>query len=180
VIDSARLFRASAPLPATPLFQNDIEPSSPDPVTVSAAQGPDPLNPSGTASEESTPVLNSPASEATPVVVDDDYTRLQRRLIQATLIVSALAVAFTALTFDPHTAGCLLVGSLAGVLYLRLLARSVAKLGNGSKKVGKLQLLVPVVLVLASARLPQLDLLPALIGFLLYKPALILQALADR
>ncbi|MFM8975349.1 MAG: hypothetical protein ACKOFN_06550 [Vulcanococcus sp.] len=111
---------------------------------------------------------------------DDDYTRLQRRLIQATLIVSALAVAFTALTFDPHTAGCLLVGSLAGVLYLRLLARSVARLGSGSKKVGKLQLLVPVVLVLASARLPQLDLLPALIGFLLYKPALILQALVDR
>ena len=55
-----------------------------------------------------------------------------------------------------------------------------SRLGNGSKKVGKLQLLVPVVLVLASARLPQLDLLPALIGFLLYKPALILQALADR
>jgi ATP synthase protein I len=180
VIDSARLFRASAPLPATPLFQNDTEPPSPDSATVSAASSPDPLNPSDPVAEDTTPALTPPASDSTPVAGEDDYTRLQRRLIQATLIVSALAVAFTALTFDPHTAGCLLVGSLAGVLYLRLLARSVAKLGNGSKKVGKLQLLVPVVLVLASARLPQLDLLPALIGFLLYKPALILQALADR
>jgi ATP synthase protein I len=56
----------------------------------------------------------------------------------------------------------------------------VGKLGNGTKKVGKLQLLVPVVLVLAAARLPQLEILPALLGFLLYKPAVILQALTDR
>ena len=180
MIDSARLFRATAPLPATPLFQNDTDPTSPDPTKVSAADAPDPLKQPGSTAEDSAPALSSPASDPTSAAGDDDYTRLQRRLIQATLIVSALAGAFTALAFDPHTAGCLLVGSLAGVLYLRLLARSVAKLGNGSKKVGKLQLLVPVVLVMASARLPQLDLLPALIGFLLYKPALILQALADR
>ena len=167
-------------MPATPLFQNDTEPPSPDATTVSAAPSSDPLNPSGAAAEDPTGALNPPASDSTPVAGDDDYTRLQRRLIQATLIVSAAAVPITALTFDLHTAGCLLVGAFAGVLYLRLLARSVARLGNGSKKVGKLQLLVPVVLVLASARLPQLDLLPALIGFLLYKPALILQALADR
>jgi len=43
--------------------------------------------------------------------------------------------------------------------------------------VGKAQLLVPVVLVLAAARLPVLDIVPALIGFLLYKPAILIQAL---
>jgi ATP synthase protein I len=37
-------------------------------------------------------------------------------------------------------------------------------------------LLVPVVLVLGCSRIPQLEILPALIGFLLYKPALLLQA----
>jgi ATP synthase protein I len=42
------------------------------------------------------------------------------------------------------------------------------------------QLLVPVVLVLASARIPQLQLVPALVGFLLYKPALLVQAALDR
>jgi ATP synthase protein I len=36
-----------------------------------------------------------------------------------------------------------------------------------------------VVLVLAAARIPALDILPALIGFLLYKPALILQVVLD-
>ena len=109
----------------------------------------------------------------------EDYARLQQRLILATLIVSAAAVALTAVVFDLPTAGSVLVGALAGVVYLWLLARSVSKLGNGSKKVSKIQLLVPAVLVLAGSRFPQLELLPAILGFLLYKPALILQALFD-
>jgi ATP synthase protein I len=123
--------------------------------------------------------LNPESPEPSPADAPDDYAQLQRRLILATLIVSALAALITALVFDLHTAASLLVGGLGGVLYLRLLARSVGKLGNGAKKVGKTQLLVPVVLVLAGARLPQLELLPALLGFLLYKPALILQVLLD-
>ena len=178
MIDSARLFRASAPLPATSPFQSETS-FNPDPASGSAAKDATAAEPSdvaGTSTESLDPASSAPVLPA----ADDAYARLQRRLILATLIVSALAVPFSALVFDVHTSACVLVGSLAGVLYLRLLARSVAKLGNGSKKVGKLQLLVPVVLVLAAAKLPQLELLPALIGFLLYKPALILQALADR
>jgi ATP synthase protein I len=38
---------------------------------------------------------------------------------------------------------------------------------------------VPVLLVVAAAKLPQLELLPAFLGFLLYKPALILQTVID-
>ncbi len=109
----------------------------------------------------------------------DDYRRLQRRLLVATVLATAVAVPITALVFDPAAAASLLVGSLAGVLYLILLARSVSRLGVDSKSVGKVQLLVPIVLVLAAARIPQLQMLPALVGFLLYKPALIVQAVFD-
>lgn len=109
----------------------------------------------------------------------EDYRRLQRRLLLATAWVSAAVVPVTALIWDPATAASLLVGSVAGLLYLRLLSRSVSRLGVDSKSVGKVQLLVPVVLVLAAARIPQLQMLPALLGFLLYKPALILQAVLD-
>jgi ATP synthase protein I len=109
----------------------------------------------------------------------EEYRRLQRRLLLATAWASAIAVPFTALVWDPATAASLLVGSLGGLLYLRLLARSVSRLGVDSKSVGKVQLLVPITLVLAAARIPQLQMLPALLGFLLYKPALILQAVLD-
>ncbi|MFM7086982.1 MAG: hypothetical protein ACKOXO_08340 [Cyanobium sp.] len=108
------------------------------------------------------------------------FERLRRRLLLATAVISALAVPSCWLLFDLQTAASLLIGSLAGLLYLRLLARSVARLGSDRRSIGKFQLLVPVVLVLACARTPQLELVPALIGFLLYKPALLIQAILDR
>ena len=109
----------------------------------------------------------------------EDYARLQRRLMLVTLIVSLAAALVAALWFDLHVARSLLVGACAGLLYLRLLARSVARLGGGSRQVGRFQLVVPMLLIVASSRIPQLELLPAFLGFLLYKPALILQAVTD-
>ena len=108
----------------------------------------------------------------------EDYARLQRRLMLATLLVSLVAALVTALRFDLHVARSLLVGACAGLLYLRLLARSVARLGGGSRQVGRFQFVVPIILIVASS-FPQLDLLPAFVGFLLYKPALILQTVLD-
>jgi ATP synthase protein I len=127
----------------------------------------------------STDHSQDPADTSSVVNGMDDYRRLQRRMLLATVCATALAVPLTALWFDLPTAASLLVGALAGLLYLRLLIRSVSRLGVEAKTVGKVQLLVPVVLVLASARLPFLQLLPALAGFLLYKPALIVQAVLD-
>ena len=181
MIDSARLFRAKAPLLAASSPQSDPDShlEGLDALDDTASQETVPSPPLETESSRSSAVAET---ESVPADSPDlaDFERLQRRLILATLLVSAIAVPATALIYDLHIASSLLVGGLAGALYLRLLARSVAKLGNGSKKVGKFQLLVPVVLVLAAARLPQLELLPALLGFLLYKPAVILQALTDR
>ncbi len=108
-----------------------------------------------------------------------DYARLQRRLMLATLAVSLVAALIALVRFDVFVARSLLVGSFAGLLYLRLLARSVARLGGVSRQVGRFQLVVPVLLVVAAAKLPQLELLPAFLGFLLYKPALILQTVID-
>jgi ATP synthase protein I len=143
------------------------------------------------ASDESSQATSTPAlPDATaeppqggPCAVDNgmaDYLRLQRRLIIATAVAGILAVPITAIWFDWPTALSLLLGSLGGLLYLRLLARSVSRIGPDNKSVGKVQLLVPIALVMAAARIPQLEILPVLIGFLLYKPALIVQALLDQ
>jgi ATP synthase protein I len=110
----------------------------------------------------------------------EEYALLQRRILLATLVVSALVVSLTAVLFDRTTLVSLLVGALAGLLYLRLLARSVARINRDSRQIGKSQLLVPIVLVLATARIPSLELVPALVGFLLYKPSILLQALVQR
>jgi ATP synthase protein I len=124
------------------------------------------------------------STDPTVLAVSDrgmaDYQRLQRRLLVVTATATALAVPLSGWFFGGPTALSLLVGGLAGLLYLFLFSRSVSRLGGDRKSVGKVQLLVPVVLVLASARIPALEILPALLGFLLYKPALIIQAVHDR
>ena len=110
----------------------------------------------------------------------DEYQRLQRGALFFTLALSALAGAITAIVFELHIASSLFLGGLSGALYLWLLARSVGRLGTSSQTVSKIQLLVPVVLFIAATRFSQLDLLPAILGFLLYKPAVILQVLLSE
>jgi ATP synthase protein I len=133
----------------------------------------------GVAPEVASAPAETDSLPGTQVVVADpmaDYNRLQRRLMLATAGVSALAVLGVWVVCGSPTASSLLLGSCCGLLYLRLLARSVARLGPGSRSIGRFQLLVPVLLVVASSRFPALQLLPALAGFVLYKPALLLQA----
>lgn len=109
----------------------------------------------------------------------DDYLRLQRRLNLVTAAVIALVVPFTAWRFGPYAGVSLLLGGVAALLYLRLLGRSVTRFGDASSRLGKSQLLVPVLLTLVVSRVPHLEVIPALAGFLLYKPALLLQALLE-
>ncbi len=105
-----------------------------------------------------------------------EFHKLQSGSIFSTLVLSAL-VGIAAIFFEFHAAISLFVGGISGALYLWLLARSVEKLGKVSQNVSKTQLLVPVVLFLVAVRLPQLAVFPAMMGFLLYKPSMILQAL---
>lgn len=123
--------------------------------------------------------VDAPVSDGAAVDGMDDFLRLQRRLLTITLCLAAGAVPITALVFDRSAAFSLAIGAMGALLYLRLLARSVSRLGENSRSVGKVQLLVPIVLVLAASRLPQLSILPVFLGFLLYKPAVIIQALTD-
>ncbi len=111
--------------------------------------------------------------------VPNEYVQLQQRIFLVTLIVTAFALAVSVVFFELKTSISLLLGAASGALYLRLLARSVGQLGKGSKSLSKIQLLVPVLLVLSVTRLPQLELIPALLGFLLYKPSLIIQVLME-
>ncbi|WP_225322962.1 hypothetical protein [Synechococcus sp. RSCCF101] len=117
--------------------------------------------------------------EPVPCAVDsgmDAYLQLQIRCLLATAALGVVASLISALIWGMTTSLSVLVGAVAGVLYLRLLARSVARLGSNSRQIGRFQLVVPVLLVVGVSRLPSLDLLPAILGFLVYKPALLVQA----
>lgn len=109
----------------------------------------------------------------------DEYVQLQRRIFRATAIASVFALSISAFFFDSLTTFSVLLGAVSGIIYLRLLARNIGNLGGNSKTVGKSQLIIPVLLVLLVSKVPQIQLLPALLGFLIYKPSMIFQVLLD-
>ena len=124
------------------------------------------------------PLLDIDSSDSSSGVKSDEYLELQFRVFRLTFLLTIFSVGIAGFFLGTQASASLFIGALSGIFYFRLLARGVGRLGTTSKIVGKVQLLVPVLLVLVSSRFPQLDLIPALLGFLLYKPALIIQFLS--
>ena len=105
---------------------------------------------------------------------NDEYTKLQLTIFGITFIVSIFIAAITGIFLGFTFGFSIFIGAIAGIFYLRLLAKSVGKLGKESSGVSKLQLLVPVCLFIFASKLGSLDIFPAMIGFFIYKPSLIL------
>ncbi len=105
---------------------------------------------------------------------NDEYTKLQLTIFGITFIVSVLLAPITGIFLGFTFGFSIFVGAIAGIFYLRLLAKSVGKLGKESSGVSKLQLLVPVCLFIFASKLGSLDIFPAMIGFFIYKPSLII------
>ena len=124
------------------------------------------------------PPLGIDSLDASSGVKSDEYLVLQVRVFRLTILLTVFSVGIAGFFLGIQASASLLIGALSGMFYFRLLARGIGRLGTSSKIVGKVQLLVPVLLVVVSSRFPQLDLIPALLGFLLYKPALIIQFLS--
>ncbi len=124
------------------------------------------------------PLLDTDSLDSSSGVKSDEYLELQFRVLRLTLLLTIFSVGIAGFFFGIQAGASIFIGALSGIFYFRLLARGVGRLGTSSKIVGKIQLIVPVLLVLASSRFPQLDLIPAFLGFLLYKPALIIQFLS--
>jgi len=124
------------------------------------------------------PLLDIDSLHTPSGVNSDEYIELQVRIFRLTLLLTVFAVGIAGFFWGILASTSLFIGALSGAFYFRLLARGIGRLGKTSRMVGKIQLLVPVLLVVAASKLPQLDLIPALLGFLLYKPALIIQFLS--
>ena len=123
--------------------------------------------------------LNLDSSDQSSEEINPEYLQLQLRIFSLATLLTAFAVLIAVIFFDAQTAISFLLGAFCGMLYLRLLARGIGKLGKTTTSVSKVQLLVPVLLFFLASRFPQLELWPSLLGFLIYKPSLIVQYLLE-
>lgn len=104
------------------------------------------------------------------------YAQLQNRLLLTTLILAGIGAVGTFLAYSANIAANYAIGAVTGIVYLRLLGRSVGRLGPGGKVSSGLftpRLALFVGLFFLATRLEALQVIPIFLGFMTYKAALL-------
>ena len=81
---------------------------------------------------------------------NDEFTKLQITIFFITFIVAIILALLTGILIGYTFGFSVFIGAIAGIFYLRLLAKSIGKIGKESTRVSQLQLLVPVCLFILS------------------------------
>ena len=104
--------------------------------------------------------------------VSDDFFSLQLALICLTLFLSIVITIVSIIFINISFGFSVFIGSIFGIFYLRLLAKSIGNLGKTSSGISKVQLLLPVCLFIFASRNELIEIRPSIIGFFLYKPVM--------
>lgn len=102
-----------------------------------------------------------------------DYYQLQQNLLRLTVAFSAVIFCFVWGFYSLNIALNYVIGACTGVVYLRMLATSVGKIGREAPKSNSGRLAVLIGVLVVSTQWEQLSVLPVFLGFLTYKAALI-------
>jgi ATP synthase protein I len=103
-----------------------------------------------------------------------EFYQLYQELVLITLVLTGIIFISVWIAYSLNIALNYLLGACAGVLYLRMLAKDVERLGREKQSLSKTRLALLVVLILLASRLNQLHILPIFLGFLTYKATLII------
>ena len=127
----------------------------------------------------SDPSIESPPTPETNPPSDPmrEYYQLQNTLLITTLILSGLIFIPVWWFYSLNTALNYLLGAMVGVVYLKLLAGEVEKLGVTKNRVGKKGLALFAGLIIIASRWQELHIVPVFLGFLTYKGAIIVYTL---
>lgn len=122
--------------------------------------------------EQPTPSLPPASSEAM-----DEYYQLQQNLLLTTVGLTGFIFLSVWVAYSLHIALNYLIGACVGVVYLRMLAKGVAKLGRERGRLGSGRLAIFIGLMIFATQYQQLEIVPVFLGFLTYKAALIVYTL---
>jgi ATP synthase protein I len=103
-----------------------------------------------------------------------EFYQLYQELLLWTLALTGAIFFCVWIFYSLNLALNYLIGACTGVVYLRMLAKDVERLGREKGQLSKTRLALLIGLILLSSQWNQLKILPIFLGFLTYKAALII------
>ena len=103
-----------------------------------------------------------------------EFYQLYQELLLGTLALTVIIFIFVVIFYSLNTALNYLIGACTGVVYLRMLAKDVERLGREKERLSKTRLALLIGLILLAGQWDQLQIMPIFLGFLTYKAAIII------
>ena len=115
------------------------------------------------------------ASPSHAMLPGGEYDRLQQRLLLTTVLSGTVVAISMAFFYPLGVVANYGIGVLGGLVYLRMLARAVARLGR-QQQLGYSRLALFAGLIILATQVDALQVLPIFFGFITYKAALLVYA----
>ena len=125
--------------------------------------------------ESNTSVVGTVPAEPDPSM--QEYYKLKDELYVITLTITGIIFISVWVFYSLNIALNYLIGATTSVVYLRMLAKDVERIGREKGSLSKTRLALFVGLIIIATQLNELKIMPIFLGFLTYKAALIIYVL---
>ncbi|BAY88297.1 putative ATP synthase protein I [Tolypothrix tenuis PCC 7101] len=120
-----------------------------------------------------TPNAQSGSDDEERVNSMGEFYQLYQKLLVITLVLTGIIFISVWIFYSLNIALNYLIGACTGVVYLKMLAKDVERLGGEKKRLSKSRFALFIGLIVLATQWHELQILPIFLGFLTYKATLL-------